>query len=461
MVSSKESPASLAVVQPALIAGSSGDFHPRVSCKEVEVPVTVTNAEDTGFSAQFSGAIDMITKFRVRSFKSLESVEVELGRVNLFIGANGSGKSNLLEAIGVLGAAADGKVNDQALLQRGVRPGVPALYKSSFHKREDSNRDPSHIFFEAENADAKYGVTLNNPLKDPKPAWRFKHEWWESDREKFASRSPNTSPEESLNPEQGLAALRAVEHSPTSPPVKILKTLQNYVIYTPTTAVLRGTMTDPQQRTPLGLSGGRLSDALLRLLKQAKAPGNADALSVLKEARSLIGWAKSVGSGPASKLPLSPSVPVTGHVIRFIDRFMSSKRNVLSGYDASEGALYVLFLAVLAAHQDSPALCAVDNADHGLNPRLARSLMSKLCGWYLNAREPRQLLMTTHNPLVLDGLNLENEQVRLFSVARTSSGRTSLTRVQITPERLALARQRDYPLSRLWVMGHLGGLEDV
>ena len=67
----------------------------------------------------------MITKITVTSFKSIETAEIELGNLNVFVGANGSGKSNLLEAIGVLSAAADGKVNDQTLLQRGVRPGVP------------------------------------------------------------------------------------------------------------------------------------------------------------------------------------------------------------------------------------------------------------------------------------------------------------------------------------------------
>jgi predicted ATPase len=66
----------------------------------------------------------MITRFSVESFKSLEKVEVELGSVNVFVGANGSGKSNLLEAIGVLGAAAFGRVDDESLLRRGVRPGV-------------------------------------------------------------------------------------------------------------------------------------------------------------------------------------------------------------------------------------------------------------------------------------------------------------------------------------------------
>ena len=77
-------------------------------------------------------AVDQIARLKINDFKSLKDVEVELGQVNVLIGANGAGKSNLLEAIGILGAAASGRVDDQALLRRGVRPGVPELYKSAF-----------------------------------------------------------------------------------------------------------------------------------------------------------------------------------------------------------------------------------------------------------------------------------------------------------------------------------------
>ncbi|MDE0648351.1 MAG: AAA family ATPase [Cyanobacteria bacterium MAG IRC4_bin_6] len=52
---------------------------------------------------------DVIERFSVKTFKSLEEVTVELGQVNVFVGANGIGKSNLLEALGVLSAAANGK----------------------------------------------------------------------------------------------------------------------------------------------------------------------------------------------------------------------------------------------------------------------------------------------------------------------------------------------------------------
>jgi len=47
----------------------------------------------------------VIKKIVVESFKSLERVEVELGILNVFVGANGSGKSNFLEAIGVFSAS--------------------------------------------------------------------------------------------------------------------------------------------------------------------------------------------------------------------------------------------------------------------------------------------------------------------------------------------------------------------
>jgi energy-coupling factor transporter ATP-binding protein EcfA2 len=399
----------------------------------------------------------MITKLTVESFKSLEKVTVELGHVNVFIGANGSGKSNLLEGLGVLSAAANGKVADQDLLQRGVRPGVPALYKSAFPKSSDgSPRTPSHIFFGAGNAQAHYQVSLNNPLRDPKPAWRYKHELWEGGSRKLVGRSPNLKP--LPNPEQGLAALTAVKLSPEDPALRLLKELQGYVIFSPSTGVLRGIAPETQPRDPVGLSGGQLPLAVQHIISARSKSDHAR--MICHEALSLIDWAKSYGWAPAGSIPLSPAAAGSPNVIRFTDRYMSKDRNILSGYDASEGALYVLFLAVLAAHERSPTLCAVDNADHGLNPRLACALMGKLCGWYLNSPQPRQLLLTTHNPLVLDGLPLQDDRVRLYTVSRTETGRTSVRRVTINEQLLAKAKE-GWTLSRLWVMGHLGGVPNV
>ncbi len=396
----------------------------------------------------------MLEKLSIRTFKSLEDVTVELGLVNVFIGANGSGKSNLLEALGILSAAADGKVDDQTLLARGVRPGLPALYKSAFPAR-NRKRIPPHLFFGALGGQAKYEVSLHNPLNDPGPAWRFKTELWEIDNEKLVGRSPAQANRTNLT--RGIAALKAVEITTGDAP-DLLRLLQGYVIFSPTTAVLRGVAPETQPRKPVGLYGGNLPQAILELLKQRKRDMRGK--RICQDVLGLIDWAKSFGSVSADRLPLSPTAAASKTVIRFRDRFMREKRNVLSGYDASEGALYALFLAVVAGHEASPDLCAVDNADHGLNPRLARSLMDHLCQWYLDAEMVRQILLTTHNPLVLDGLPLQDDRVRLFTVSRTNTGRTSIRRVKVDRTLSEKAKQ-GWSLSRLWVMGHLGGVPDV
>jgi hypothetical protein len=396
----------------------------------------------------------MITKISIESFKSIEKMEIELGNLNVFVGANGSGKSNLLEAIGVLSAAADGKVTDQTLLQRGVRPGVPKLYKSSF---PSTNRpQATHIYFGASSAEAHYAVSLNNPMTDPNPAWRFKTELLQRGRKTLASRGPNLR--NNPNTETGLAALKAVELKEDDPALMLMRRLQNYVIYSPTTPVLRGVAPETQPRQPLGLSGGRLPEAVRELL--AARYENNHTKNVCRESLQLIGWAKGYGWSPAANLPLSPAASASPTVIRFIDRFMKPGRNVLSGYDASEGALLVLFLATLATHPKAPSFCAVDNADHGLNPGLATVLMKHFSDWILNSKDKRQILLTSHNPAILDGLPLQDDRVRLFTVDRDNKGKTILKRV-VVDEKLLKMATKGWTLSRLWMNKIIGGMPNV
>lgn len=402
----------------------------------------------------------MITKFRVESFKSLESLEVELGQVNVFVGANGSGKSNLLEAVGVLSAASFGLVDDESLLRRGVRPGVPQLYKSAFpHKI--SERRP-HIFFSAENSEAKYEVSLWNPIKDPKPAWRFKTEVLRRcTGEKIVDRAPFRKLAKEMNVEQGLAALKSVELKEDDPARQLLELLRGYSIYCANTPTLRGLTPDQQGREPVGLSGGRLPQAISELQQAQWTKGNEWLQDKVAEIQpDLIDWADSFGSAPSFSMPLSPSAATSKRVIRFRDRFMTPKRNLLSGYDASEGALYVLFASVLILHPKSPDFFAIDNVDQSLNPVLAKKLSAAICRWTLSAPHQKQVLLTSHNPSVLDGLPLQDERVRLFTVDRDNRGHTVVKRVMLDSKLLARAAE-GWTLSRLWANGLIGGVPDV
>ncbi|OHD56450.1 MAG: chromosome segregation protein SMC [Spirochaetes bacterium GWF1_51_8] len=392
----------------------------------------------------------MLDTLVIRDFKSILNLNISLGKVNIFIGANGSGKSNILEALGILSAAASGRVDDPTLNRKGVRPGIPRLYKSAFNERISP-----HIYFEAKSTNLKYSVTLNNPLEKPKPAWLFKTEELYNGSERLISRSPLNA----KNDTQGYAALKIVESNPSEPISLFFDILRDYSIFCPTTLTLRGLVNDGQTREPVGISGGKLTEGLQNLISLAKSDENLS--EAVEEVKELIDWANSFDIVPASTTLLSGSLPRPKNVIRFHDRYMRKGKNTLTAYDASEGALYILFTAILALSPNSPQCFAIDNFDQALNPRLVMKLTSTLCNWILNMKYDRQILMTAHNPAVLDGLPLKDDRIRLFSVDRNSHGATELRRIEITEELEAQAKEKQWPLSRLWIMGYLGGVPNV
>jgi predicted ATPase len=401
----------------------------------------------------------MLTHLHVAGFKSLRDVTVELGAVNVFIGANGSGKSNLLEALGVAGAAAFKAVEPEALRYRGVRPGLPALYKSSFA----GERIRRIISIECASEHSLYRVGLDNPIRGNDPgAWRISSEWLESDGQEILTRSPRGARVYTANgplrfraDARETAARTALQATDEPTPAHDLLTrLVAYAVYSPSTAVLRGLQPDIA-RPPLGLSGGGLPLAVKDLINRRDGTfGPFD----LDEIWALIEWADDVQAVSSDQATISPAVSTTPTVLRFHDRYMAQSRSTLSAYDASEGALYVLFLLALAAHPDAPRTFAVDNFDTALHPRLARTLTRMVCE-HVVTDGTRQVLLTTHNPLVLDGLDILDDRIRLFAVERGPTGESDIRRIALSPSAL-----RDLgsgmTLSRLWVMGRLGAIPE-
>ena len=126
-----------------------------------------------------------------------------------------------------------------------------------------------------------------------------------------------------------------------------------------------------------------------------------------------------------------------------------------TGYDASEGALYVLFMLCLAMHPQSPSVFAVDSFDHALNPRLAKKMIEVFCEQII--KNDKHVFLTTHNPLVLDGLDLTNDEIRLFSVDRDINGHAQINRILVSQELI----NEGQSLSRLWINGRLGGVPNL
>jgi AAA15 family ATPase/GTPase len=109
----------------------------------------------------------------------------------------------------------------------------------------------------------------------------------------------------------------------------------------------------------------------------------------------------------------------------------------------------------LALHKKTPEMFAIDNFDQALNPRLARQITKVFCDQILENN--KTTFITTHNPLVLDGLDLNDDRIRLFAVDRDINGYTTINRVEINEKLL----NDGQTLSKLWVAGLLGGVPNI
>lgn len=97
----------------------------------------------------------MLTRLKVSGFKNLVDVDVPLGPFTCIAGANGTGKSNLFDAIQFLSALANGTLIDAARSVRNEEGGASDV-RNLFHRI--GNTDTTQMSFEAEMIISQEGV---------------------------------------------------------------------------------------------------------------------------------------------------------------------------------------------------------------------------------------------------------------------------------------------------------------
>jgi predicted ATPase len=206
-----------------------------------------------------------------------------------------------------------------------------------------------------------------------------------------------------------------------------------FAIYSPQTAVMRGLAIDQRVVEPLGLTGSGLA-AAFATIKRADPDQFLKLMEVIWEP----GWADQVSVGSYNPDVVPSQVKSEGNLLYIRDRFMHSKRNMLSAFDASEGTLYLIFVATLLAHQLTPNIFALDNVDGTLNPKLVRKLSNHLIETLCNAgrSQKKQAFMTSHHPSSLDSFDIFDPDHTILvcrrEVDRSASvvGRTTFHRLR-------------------------------
>lgn len=359
---------------------------------------------------------NMIETITVKNFKSITDMTLSLGNVNVFIGANGSGKSNILEAIAMVAAERSAQIEVNSMIQKGIRIAKPDLMISSFYG-QPSNSTINVNISGTEGERIKYAVTNLTP-EDIYSTW---------------------------NAPWSTGARRGNIKGVVEKTDKLREYLSKYLIYSLSINALRG-LTSESFQYPLGLNGEGLDVLLNNIPKE-------EIMQIKESAKDYISWiediffdSEEIYKMQGYKLGRSKSN------LYFRDKFMQKKNNLFSAENANEGALELLFYLTLFISRKTPDFFAIDNIENGLNPRLCRFLMKKICE--LAVKNGKQVLITTHNPAILDGLNLNDGSQRLYVVTRNDEGKTQAKRIQ-TKEQTGEQRMM---LSEMWMKGLIGGV---
>lgn len=398
----------------------------------------------------------MIEKIEISNFKSIDTLELDLGRFNVFIGDNGSGKSNILEAVAIGGAASADKLDNEFLSSRGIRVSDFNLMKSAF--QIDTNIEininflkNSKVYDQIITKNFENNELINKKISEFNNSILPLFEIFLIDDDAEGFKKLGFSDNELKEASEALKKIRELvdfqeeknknffstlinENLSKEFKKKIFNdTLASFIIYSAEQNSLRTFNTESQIK-PLGRNG----EGLFNFLKDIVEDADKSQFERLKEYLQIIDWFKD----------LEITYDTFGQkAIKVRDRFIEDETKYLNQYSVNEGFLFILFYLLLFDNKKTPDFFAIDNLEASFHPDLCRELTKILTE--ITVKNQKQVLITTHSPFVLDGLDLNDNDVRLFVVYRNRLGATKAERI--------MPLKTNIKLSEAWLKGILGG----
>lgn len=380
-----------------------------------------------------------------------DSPEVELEPLNVLIGPNASGKSNLIEAFGLLQAVPSDLLGP---IRRGGGVGEWPW--------KGGTKDPV----------ARIEAVVRIPETDSPLRYRLA----------FTSEGPHlqlvdevierATPTKDLDQSlfyryhtgTGMAQLNTIDHRTEADGRRT-----HYMIrvkdLSPTQSIL-AQFRDPQAYPELtGLAGqfkqirlysdwGLGRHAEVRRPQAADLPGD-----FLEENASNLGLVlNNLQNQPAVKRVLlnrlqqvyedleDVTTRVVGGTVQILFH-EKGLRTPLPATRVSDGTLRYLCLLVILCHPTPPPLVCLEEPELGLH----MDILPKVAELLVEASQRSQLVVTTHSDVLVDALQEVPEAV---IVCERDSGGTRLER--LSPERLKAWLEK-YTLGQLWEMGEIGG----
>lgn len=388
--------------------------------------------------------IHEITPRNILSFGP-DTKPIKLGKLNVLIGANGSGKSNLIDVISVLQAAPDDIIAPirkgggiKHWLWQGRQNGAAATINTVIDYPNPTKKNIRHIIsLNEENGRSvieSERIERESPDKEGKnePYLYYKNE----SRQTFIN---------SKNTQKGKKELSRAFISDSKSAFNMFRDIFSYPEITDVSEKLKN-----QIKIYRNWQSGR--DSSLR------QPQSVDTINdfLLPDANNLALIMNKIDIDSIAKENFIKNLRMLYDDIQdykilvesaTAQIFLKEKNNSISATRLSDGTLRYMCLLAILCHPKPPALICIDEPELGLHPDVLPSLANLL----IEASERTQIIVTTHSEILVDAMTEQPESVL---VTEKIDGQTSIK--PLDPEELKPWLKK-YRLGELWTRGDIGG----
>lgn len=368
----------------------------------------------------------MIQNIEIENFKSLRHVNLKLGSLNLFIGADSSGKSNFLDALRVLQGIGYGFAFDEILNGKpksastevwdGIRGGsAKATYSGPSSSSEDRGRVVSFqakVQVQAHNL--IYRITLSAQeskqieeefVADGHNVYHVFPSFSEDSSVEVSDFSPIKSNRPFLS-----QALRYLEQESSEAMVEMLiSSFTNTQRIEPIPSVLREYST-PQSVKRMGERGENFAALVKTIISEPTTKSG------------YLSWLQNLTPSEVDDVLVLEGA--LGEPL-----FALKERNEI--YPApvlSDGTLRFAAIAAAFFQPDMPDLITIEEIENGIHPTRLRLLVELLKTQAV--KTGRQIVATTHSPVVLAWLNEEDYATTFFLSATKTPASLSSSRLR-------------------------------
>lgn len=325
-----------------------------------------------------------LKKITVQRYKSLRCVEVEMSAVNVFIGANASGKSAILDALRFLSEAVRERDFRGPVLSRGgmvnlAWKGAPA---DTIKIKTEFDGGGSAFDWDVRIGRAEYGFTVAESVHKRRPASPPERllasedgaGWWKSGEK---GRQVN------LKQPPSACALAAASVDGSFPARDVADFVSGWGFFDPSPFLLSrdGTFSDPGKLDPYGRNLGETLFLLEGLVPQIFEKIRAATESVLG-------------------LPTRIETRADEDRFYFVQEEPGLKYPV-NQMGVSSGTLRTLALMTALHSEGDASFVGIEEPENYIHPTALQSFADYL----LDSGERTQLALTTHSPLLLDFLD--------------------------------------------------------